>query len=315
MKLLKTIFLVSLTLFIGSTPVYADRCLSKMIVFGDSNVDSGIGSEYSLFHLTGGLIPGPPNVGGRSCNGPVVVEYAAGLLGVPLENYGVGGATTGMTNLVGLFIPGLPDMAVNSGVLSQLQWFEDSILKKRANRKALFVLWAGSNDLFGATEADLSTRINNALENIDTALVKLTNLGARNILVATRTVRPEYYEPNNVNGVIFNARLRILIQQLNYELKSNIQIFEAFDLISDMSYSPGDYGFKETTARCAFDGDCVADPAISDTYITWDDAHKTTKVHEIMADALVSQALSMIGCDDDDDDDEDKDDVEDHDDD
>ena len=308
MKLLKTIFLVFLILFVGSAPIYADQCFSKLIVFGDSNVDSGVESEYSLFNLTGGLIPGPPNVGGRSCNGPVVVEYAAEMLDVPLENYGVGGATTGIINLVGLFFPSLPDMAINSGVLSQLEWFEDSIVKKKANRKALFVLWAGSNDLFGATEADLSPRINNALENIETALVKLTNLGARNILVATRTVRPEYYEPNNVNGVIFNARLRVLVEQLNQELKSKIQIFEAFDLISNMTYNPDIYGFEETTARCAFDEDCIADTAISDTYITWDDAHKTTRVHEIMADALVSQAISMKGCDDDDDDDNDDDD-------
>lgn len=308
MKILKTVFLVFLILFIGSAPIYAEQCFSRLIVFGDSNVDSGVESEYSLYNLTGGLIPGPPNVGGRSCNGPVVVEYAAEILGVSLENYGVGGATTGIINLVGLFIPSLPEMAKNSGVLSQLQWFENSHVKKKANRRALFVLWAGSNDLFGATEADLSPRINNALENIETTLVNLTNLGARNILVATRTVRPEYYEPNNVNGVIFNARLRVHVQQLNQELKSNIQIFEAFDLISDMTYNPSNYGFEETTARCALEADCIADPAISDTYITWDDAHKTTKVHEIMAEALVSQAFNMRGCDDSDDDDDDDDD-------
>ena len=299
MKLLRSVFLVFLILFIGPAPIYADRCFSKLIVFGDSNVDSGVESEFSLFNLVGGLLPAPPNVGGRSCNGPVVVEYAADLLGVPLENYGVGGATTGEINLVGLLIPGVPDMAVNSGVLSQLQWFEDSLRKRKARKrakKALYVLWAGSNDLFGATEEDLSPRINNALENIETALVKLSDFGARNILVANRTPRPEYDETNNVNGVIFNARLRLLVQLLNQELRPNIQIFEAFDLISDMTYDPGNYGFVETTARCSFNDDCISDPAISDTYITWDDAHKTTKVHEIMADALVFQALGMKRC-------------------
>ena len=51
--------------------------------------------------MPGGLIPGPPNVGGRSCNGPVVVEYVAAMLKAPLENYGVGGARTGETNMKG----------------------------------------------------------------------------------------------------------------------------------------------------------------------------------------------------------------------
>jgi phospholipase/lecithinase/hemolysin len=65
--------------------------------------------------------------------------------------------------------------------------------------------------------------------------------------------------------------------------------------MSDMTYKPDLYGFSETTARCDENTDCIEDPSISDTYITWDNAHKTTRVHEIMAEALVLQALNMKG--------------------
>ena len=74
MRILRTAFLVLLMLLICSVPTYAGPCFSKVIVFGDSNVDSGAENDRSLYNLTGGLIPGPPNVGGRNCNGPVVVE-------------------------------------------------------------------------------------------------------------------------------------------------------------------------------------------------------------------------------------------------
>jgi phospholipase/lecithinase/hemolysin len=62
-----------------------------------------------------------------------------------------------------------------------------------------------------------------------------------------------------------------------------------------MTYNPDAYGFIETTARCASNPVCIDDPAVSDTYITWDDAHKTTRAHQIMAEALVAQALDMKG--------------------
>ena len=310
MIILRVMLIAIISLVIGSLPVYADGSFSQVVVFGDSNVDAGEAQEGSLFNLSGGLFPGPPNVGGRSCNGPVVVEYVAEMLRVPLVGYGVGGARTDETNVVFDFIP-LPQFEF-TGVLSQLQTFIDSLGKKKADSRALYVYWAGSNDLFGATPNDLPPRVDAALENVETALTALTNLGARYILVATRTIRPEYYDENNVNGVILNARLRILVQRLNEELKAKIQIFEAFDLITDMTYNPSEYGFVETTARCAFDPDCANNPEVGATYITWDDAHKTTRVHEIMAEALVFQALKLRrGMDDDDEDDDDDDDEDD----
>ena len=291
MIIFRVVLIAILILSIGSVPTNANPSFSKVVVFGDSNVDSGEAQENSLYNLSGGIFNGPPNVGGRNCNGPVVVEYVADILGVPLLDYGVSGARTGLTNLVYDFVP---IAAIQfTGVLSQIDMFKETLHNNKADSQALYIYWAGSNDLFGATVDDVPERVNTALDNIETALKTLTDLGARYILVATRTIRPEYYSENNVNGMVLNGRVRTLVQDLNEELKANIKIFEAFDLITDMTYNAAAYGFVETTDLCISIPDCVDNPIISDTYITWDAAHKTTRTHEVMAYELVIQAENM----------------------
>ena len=275
--------------------VYADSSLSQVIVFGDSNTDTGANDEGSLYDLTYGAFNQPPNAEGRNCNGPVVVEYAADMLEVPLVNYSVSGATTGLMNLLAYF-PGIPDVypqVVDTGVLSQMDAFEKDLNGGFADHRALYVYWAGSNDLYGATEDDVVPRTAAALDNIEDVLTRLTELGARNILVATRATRPEFSEHNNINGVIFNAALRTRIMTLNDELRSNIQIFEAFDLITDMMFNSADYSFTEPTELCISDPNCSTDIDIAAEYVQWDSAHKTTRVHEIMAEKMVQQVELM----------------------
>jgi cholinesterase len=297
MVILRLTFIIVISLVIGTMPAYAGPSFSKVIVFGDSNVDSGEAQEGSLYNLTNGYINGPPNVGGRNCNGPVAVEYAAEMLGVPLVDYGVSGAMTGEKNIIAIVYPYLLQyfpLIEFTGVLSQLNNFENSLGKNKADSQALYIYWAGSNDLLGATAQNLSSKINTALDNIETALTTLTNLGARYVVVATRTVRPNYPSQDNINGIIFNARLRILVQNLCEQFKANILIFEAFDLTTEMTYNPSPYGFTETSALCFYNDACNNSPTVSDTYISWDEPHKTTKVHKLMAEELVIQALNMI---------------------
>ena len=291
MIIFRVVLIAIFILSIGSVPTHANPSFSAVIVFGDSNVDSGEAQENSLYNLSGGIFNGPPNVGGRNCNGPVVVEYVADILGVSLLDFGVSGARTGLTNLVYDFVP---IAAIQfTGVLSQIDMFKETLRNNKADSQALYIYWAGSNDLFGATPDDVSARVSTALDNIETALKTLTDLGARYILVATRTIRPEYYSENNVNGMVLNGRLRTLVQDLNEELKASIQIFEAFDLITDMTYNPAAYGFVETTDLCISNPACIDNPIVSDTYITWDAAHKTTRTHEVLANELVIQAEIM----------------------
>ena len=143
MIILRIVFITIIMLSIGSVPTNANPSFSKVVVFGDSNVDSGEAQEGSLYNLSGGILNGPPNVGGRNCNGPVVVEYVADMLGVPLVDYGVSGARTGLTNLVYDFvaIPGVQ----YTGVLSQINMFKESLGNKKADSQALYVYWSGTH--------------------------------------------------------------------------------------------------------------------------------------------------------------------------
>lgn len=219
------------------------------------------------------------------------------MLGVPLVDYGVSGAMTGEKNIIAIVYPIILQnfpLIEFTGVLSQLNNFKESLGKKKTDSQALYIYWAGSNDLLGATAENLFSKINTALDNIETALTTLTNLGAQYVVVATRNVRPNYPSQDNINGIIFNARLRILIQNLSEQHKANIQIFEAFDLTTEMTYNPDAYGFTETTDLCFYINGCNNTPAVSNTYISWDEPHKTTRVHKLMAEELVFQSLNMI---------------------
>jgi phospholipase/lecithinase/hemolysin len=265
-----------------STPAF-----SRMIVFGDSNVDPG-----NLFALSGGAFNGPPNFGGRNSNGILVVEYAAQRMGIPLQSYAVSGARSGTLNVIQG--PTIPASIANSGALSQIANWQSTVLGGGpADPNALYVFWAGSNDLVGATAATVPERIQTVRTNITTAMTTLTGLGAQNILVATRTPRQFLDTENDQWGQAMNAEIRTLVGQLDASLPGTIQVFDAYAIIADMMRNPGTYGFTEVGALCFNDAACNSSTAVAAGWVNWDAAHKTTRVHDLMADRLVAQAAAI----------------------
>ena len=259
---------------------------SELVVFGDSNVDNG-----NLYAATG-LPASPPYYQGRFSTGPVVVEYTAQRLGIPLVDYAYGGATTGTNVPLGSFsIP---------SVLTQVNSYSATLNGALIDPNALVVVWAGSNDLLGAArntpaaQADLNTRISNAVANIGTAVGKLVQEGARTILVANRTPRAVLTSDDNLNGIDLNAAIKPAVQALAATLdtayNANIALFDDYDLIADIQTNPGEYGFTNTTQPCLVGTVVCATP---DTYTQWDGAHKTTRVHSILADDLIAQVQNV----------------------
>ena len=89
------------TLVAGSSPAWASP-YDSVVVFGDSNVDNGnLAAAAAKLGIT---VNPPPNYGGRNNNGPVVVEYLAQDLGIPLQDYAFSGATTGSGVTSGLIV-------------------------------------------------------------------------------------------------------------------------------------------------------------------------------------------------------------------
>ncbi len=254
--------------------------VSQIVVFGDSNVDNG-----NLRALFGPAVNPPPNFGGRNNNGIVVVEYMASTWGVPLLDYGYSGATTGA--------PGLNAAIPNT--LTQIQTHFTALGAAAADPNALYIYWAGSNDIFLATTppAQLQNKIVGALANIDTALRQLDARGAKNIVVATRTPRVDLASVDNQNGIALNAALKNLLSALDPQLAAGIQVYDAYSRVEDMVLNPAAYGFTQASALCFNNnnvGDnCANDLSVAAGYINWDAAHKTTRVHQLMAGQIIAQ--------------------------
>ena len=255
--------------------------ISQFVVFGDSNVDNG-----NFYAASGGTSPAsPPYYQGRFSNGPLVVEYASQRLGVPLVDYAYGGATTGRDVAAGSFtIP---------SVLTQINSYTASLNGARIDPNAAVVVWGGSNDLLGAARntpaalTDLGTRISTATTNIQTGVTQLAQEGAQTILVANRTPRAVLTSDDNLNGLNLNAAIGPTVSALDAALAANVQLFDAYDLVVDMQTNLGKYGFTVSTEPCLVGTVVCATP---DTYTQWDAAHKTTRVHFLLADALIAQA-------------------------
>ena len=93
---------VAAAALVGPVPAAA-QSVDRIVAFGDSYADDG-----NLFQLIGSP---PPAVysNGRFSNGTNFVDTMAQLLGVPVDNFAIGGAQTGNTNIIG---PGIPGFAL-----------------------------------------------------------------------------------------------------------------------------------------------------------------------------------------------------------
>jgi phospholipase/lecithinase/hemolysin len=281
------------SLALGSSAMAA--AYDSVVVFGDSNVDNG--NLAAAGAALGVVVNPPPNYGGRNNNGAVVVEYLANDLGIPLHDYAFSGATTGTGTAFGI-IP---------NTLTQITDYL-SANRGHADPNALYVYWAGSNDLLDILTneplppATIGPAITNALDNVNTALADLSDAGATNVLVANRTPRNDLTSQDDANGVAFNSALASDLPSVG--VSANVSVFDDYSLIADMITDPSKYGFVHTlpTDTCIDIPACATDLSVASQYVFWDDAHKTTRVHELLADAIVEQvpepsslALALIG--------------------
>lgn len=261
--------------------------IERMVVFGDSNVDTG-----NLFRLSGNKHPQPPNWRGRNSNGPNVVEYLSKDLGAKLEDYAVSGATSGQSNIVGRLAPSLASVE-STGVAWQIGEFAKT--GSQLGNKDVVVIWAGSNDIYGISRVDasgLQRKISEATANMVDAIDRLYRLGARRFVIATRTPREVVGNENDMNGVDLNRALVQAVKSAADRTGATVTVFDAYTSVSDMMMNPSRYGFTNVGALCTAVPECVAERfedglKIANGYVNWDAAHKTTRVHRLMADQLL----------------------------
>jgi phospholipase/lecithinase/hemolysin len=239
---------------------------SSLIVYGDSLSDNG-----NLYSLIG--YPPPPYYDGRFSNGPVAAEQLATDLDVPLYDFAVGGATSG----VGNYIDGGTQTTVGSLGLPGMQTElaeSASLLSSPLVSSSLFLVWGGAND-FLTTEGSPTV----AAANDDAIVAALESDGADHILVPglpNLGLTPDFAGDPAATAYTdaFNAALVA-------GLPSGAIYFNTDDLLNQVEADPAAFGLTNITTPC-FNGTTVcSDP---NQYLFWDGFHPTTAADTILAD-------------------------------
>lgn len=271
--------------------------VSQLVFIGDSNLDIGrMQTERDGDTQDGKVVP-PNTVGGRYSDGEILPEFLSERLGLSQTNYAWGGATSGMTNIVG------GSDVRDTGTLAQMAEFEAALGGGPADPAALYMVMAGSNDLARVDKSDqaaIDTAISGVLVNLRTTVTRLDELGAEFIVVGTRTPRPvlsdhdsasdepEAEARNDAAGRQLNIAIRRLVADLNAELGAEVEVFDFYANIRDVienaeAYRLAPYS-NDPDSYCIAEGqsDCSR-------LINYDAAHKTSAVHAILADKFIDQ--------------------------
>jgi phospholipase/lecithinase/hemolysin len=289
--LLGLLAVVSLTASAAAGP------FSQLVIFGDSLSDVG-----NIAQATGGIYPGQYYWNNRFSNGPVYAEALASGLGVPMvrstaggDNFAYGGAkTSGTGGLEGFFIRDLDEQV------------DQYLATRTTDANALFVVFAGSNDLVGG-QTNVSIPVTNLAEDIG----RLIADGARNFLVPNLPLlgytpryngSPATLATYNTRTEQFNAALSTMLDGLEANNPAvALHRFDTAGLFNQALTNPAAFGFTNVTQSAApglqpgassYNTNQIAPNP--NEYVFWDDLHPTTAVHAILAEHML-QLFALAG--------------------
>ncbi len=276
---------------------------SDLYVFGDSLSDQG---NVSL--LTGGAAPPPEytdgSTYGRFTNGRNYIDYLAQDLGLSVTpsllggtNYAYGGARTSYQVWP---IPGAQTL------LQQRDAYLASLGGGSANASALYVVWAGANNLADILTQlaanpgyDPSADLAGAVGDLASVVTSLVVAGAHSIVVPNI---PDLGLVPAVTGGgapnpgasyltgIFNQALSTALDQIDalFPAVDLIRI-DTFSLLDAVYMNPAAYGLTNVSTGCYSlyalpGGTTCANPQ---EYLFWDAMHPTTATHRILADTFL----------------------------
>ena len=292
MIVIRTAFSSALVALVCSASALAAP-YSELIVFGDSLSDVGNVFAKTDIFIFEEPIPAPAYFDGRFSNGPVYSERLATALGLGAltpsiaggKNFAHGNAmTSGTSFLESLFIDDIDDQV------------DDFLTSRTVDHDALFVVFAGANDLL-----DGQTDVNIPVGNLITDIGRLITAGAENLLVGNLPLLGLTPRFNGDPGQ--SASMSALTESFNSALATALDTLEAstpgvdlfrFDvaqLITDAVANPGTFGFVNVTEPAApglevdsfsYDTSLIVDQP--DTYLFWDELHPTTAAHALLAE-------------------------------
>ena len=303
---------------------------SSLVVFGDSLSDDGnlyveSGGQFPSFnpslnpllvYTAGRFTDGPDTLPATSLTG-VWVEQLAAKLGVAIPtpslaggtNYAFGGATSGTGNTV---LNGGPLQALN--VADQISLY---LSTKSIDSNALYIVWAGANDISGAANAGLTnsqviTAATTAETNTQSEVSALLQAGAKHVLwvsVAPLDKTPDFNPLNPENAAVQQASSAYhtlwqanlaAIQSLDPGALTGLDVYT---LLGNVNANPSAFGLSNATGSALLDAQ--SNPTLNpDSYLFWDGEHPDAKGHKVLANAafavLVPEPSSIIdrtwGC-------------------
>jgi len=264
------------------------QSISQVVVLGDSLSDNG-----NLYNLIGR--PGAPYWQGRISNGPVAVEYLAQSLGVPLKDFAVAGATTGVGNIVdGGTVETLGFVSL-PGITTALQSALSGGLFP-VDPNALYLVWGGANDLlyFATTPAAAAVAINKAVTNLVTIVGALQSLGATHIAVINLPDlgKSPFILANGPQVSAFFTQISIAFNQtLQSNLPLGVHYVDSFSLLSYIGSNAEEYGFENTTEPCFTGSSLCTDP---DRYLYFDSLHPTTVAHKLIGNGFYQSVAPTV---------------------
>ena len=269
---------------------------SQLVVFGDSLSDVGNIADATADFPFVSPTPGPYYYEGRFSNGPVYAETLASGLDLPPplysrdggNNFAYGGAKTSGT--------GFPNNLVIRDVDDQV---DDYLASSATDPNALFVVFAGANDLFGG-----QTNMSIPVDRLATDIGRLISAGARNFLVPNLPLlgytpryngNPTTLNTYNTRTEQFNTTLAAMLDNMEANNPAITMFrFDVAGLFNQALGDPASFGLTNVTDAAApglepgassYDTSQIA--TNPDEYLFWDDVHPTAAVHAVLAEHML----------------------------
>ncbi len=292
-------FILLLLLISSSWAQAADVSFSQVFVFGDSLSDTG-----NLASLTGDL-PSPYYMN-RISNGSVAVETLAARLGhtVSASLHLIGPAEGSNYAVAGANAAGMEPMDLDIQIVS----FQANHIIAPAD--ALYVIFVGGNDIRDARSETISilarSKVKAAATKVRKAIQTLSRAGARSFLlvsspniglmpetrrIATATDNPGLIERSTTLSKLYQDELYKMTRYLKYTSRAKITRFDLFNFFNELVEDADSYGFSNTTDACFNSADSTFHPDCNsgsnfDEFVFFDEIHPTTRVHELVGEAL-----------------------------
>lgn len=304
LKFIVAIFLICI--FSGSIYLLNKEKVSEkftqVFAFGDSYSDSGEAKKITAQIMASTNRPEEAYLKpsdelyweGRYSNGQTAVEVLAENLDVPLVNYATGGATTGEENYSEWM-----DHLGNTGVLGQIEKFENSLKEGKADPDALYFIFASANDYFLFMDYSLPGTVENvadkAVDNINNAIKRLSTLGAEKFFVVNSSdlslVPYEITTNRTESAEVFtkdmNKKLPESIKELEKNSDIKIMMFDLPTISDNIIKNSSKYGLVELDkeAQTTYpEAKPVSDNP--EQYYFWDEWHYTSTVHKILGEKM-----------------------------